>query len=279
MNFAWIIFIFALIAATKIQLKKFDLNFIPIIISYIFFIAVSCLFLTYVHYRYNQLGLFFYTLILGVLICNNISQYVIRKLCLSVIAILFLIQCYIDIDPVSNLLPFTKVNIGKEEMVSTRKYFYGGAPYYDYAYIEGDKRLMSQHLLAEGFEYNRQWINFQKVMEQAITNLKYDSSKLIILKNFGGWIENTNGQVFGVMDETGYYWDNNKNTVTRDNTGIPLNLTIGEWDFANENYNEIYYIDFPFNEFHTDNFFDKYSVMYQYKESVGPWVIGVYRIK
>lgn len=281
MNFAWIIFIFLIVFIWKAGGKKiiFNNRMLPILTSYLFFSLIGLAYFTYVHYRYVQLGLFFHTLLLGLIICNYLKSQRVRKICLTVIACLYFIESYVTIDPIMKFLPFSKVNAGNGLLLSTRKYFYGGEPFYDYAFIEGTDELMAEHHLAEGLEYNRTYIGLQRLMEKALEKIDYDSKKLIVLDNFGGWIENTNGQLFGVMDADGYFWDNDHRTVTRDDTGIPMNITLGEGLFDESVYSEIYYFDFVFNPYHKDEFLKYHQVIEHYEKSAGIWKVNIYRVK
>lgn len=295
MNFYWIIFpviILCIVARKVYQRKNKDLEgiaetgmqknvLLPICSAYIFFCVCGIAYFTYIHYRYIQLQQLFYVLLLGFFvlnICPDIKW--LRKSLLILVGLLFLIESYITVDPVTYFF-FDHLDIGNGQVVSTRKYWYiitdeeSGDGYY----WEPDRKVINQFYLAEGTEYNRETLGLQRMLERAIEAIDYNENKMIILDNFGGWMENTNGQLFGVMSCNGYWWDQKKGTVTRQQIGIPLNLTVDQRMFETDNYEEIYYFDFPFNQFHKNDVLDKYTILSEQAITYGKWKMKVYKVK
>lgn len=287
MNFMWIIvlagvilFIYKLVQhIRKRNVKMKLLNspvILPLLISWIMFIFVSMFYFTYVHYRYVQLNLFFMILFLGVL-GTVIKKEKLRTAFFGVVAILFLCQDYVMIDPVTYCL-FPKFDAGNQQVVSTRRYFYEGKTI---GFLEDDSFTIAKHYLHEGLDYNRQQFGLQNVLEQALSRIDYSSKKLIVLDNFGGWLENDCWQLFGDNRADCYYWSADKETVTRDETDEKLNLQIDleGYNVDMESYEEVYYLDFSFNPFIEDTFLEGRRSLEKFVVSSGPWEIQVYRMK
>lgn len=293
MNFYWIIFpiIVICVAARKIYRKRHENTeciknmrlwiVLPVCVAYFFFFICGIAYFTYIHYRYIQLGQLFYALILGFFIFDVCPDIVRLQNGLLISALcLFIVASYTTIDPVTNLF-FEHMDTGNGEVVSTRKYWYittdeeSGDGYY----WEADKEIMNQFYLAEGTEYNRETLGLQRMLETALKMIDYNEEKLIILDDFGGWMENTTGQLFGVMSRDGYRWDANKGTVTRQELGVPLNLSIDEIPCETSNYEEVYYFEFPFNPYHENDILEKYTVLSEQEACYGKWKMKLYKVK
>lgn len=287
MNFMWIVvlagvilFIFKLIQHIRKRNVKIKLLnspvIMPLLTSWIMFLFVSMFYFTYVHYRYIQLNVFFMILFLGVL-GMMIKKERLRTGFLGVVALLFLCQDYVMIDPVTYCF-FPKFDAGNQQVVSTRRYFYEGKTI---GFLEDNGSTIAKHYLHEGLDYNRQQFGLQKVLEQALGKINYSSKKLIVLDNFGGWLENDCWQLFGENKADCFYWSADKETVTRDGTDEKLNLQIDieGHNIEMEHYEEVYYLDFTFNPYIKDTYLESKTPLDKFDVSSGVWKIQVYRLK
>lgn len=291
MNFNWIIFpVICICVIQRLSHKRNKLKFnkdikekmwifLPASISFATFCAINIAYFTYIHYRYIQLGQLFYVIMLGFFILDICTEKKIQRIILIASLGLFFIESYVTVDPITYLF-FDHVNIGNGEIISTRKYWYivEDEETGDGYYWEADKEIMSQFFLAEGISYNRECLGLQRVLREALTTIDYDQNKLIVLDDFGGWLENTAAQLFGVMSREGYWWDPNRKTITRKETSVPLNFCSDEELEQINNYNEIYYIEFPFNPFHKSHVLDEYKTYIESEVCSGRWKIRVYKI-
>ena len=184
------------------------------------------------------------------------------------------------IDPVTYAF-FKHMNMGNGQTVSTRQYWYifedsdTGEGYF----WEADDSIMSAHYLAEGIEYNLENIGIQKMLEKAINDIDYNDNDLIIVDDFAGWPEYTFGQLFGVMESDGYYWDRDRQTVTRKVTNCPLNVIADEVEFDASRYEHIYYFNFPFNSYYHGQILNNYQTLFEHSVSYGRWKMKVYKVK
>ena len=289
-HFAWILVLFLIwfiikkhsqIRPRKIMcfLKSRPFYSFPLLCAALFFMVISLVYFTYVHYRYVQLGWFFYTLFLGYLVSAIFRGVLIKRTILAVCFCLFLTECYVTVDPLT-FLTFRKVDTGNGMSVSTRRYFYGGDAY-GYAYIEASPELISEHDLHEGLDHNRGILYLQNVLEQVFSFIDYDSSKLIVLDNFAGWIENDCWCLFGDNRVDGYYWDKDLRTVTSEpgSSGNESKFAIAGQTINFSDYSEIYYFDFSFNPYRDDNFLEDHAVISTVDFVSGIWRVSVSRIK
>lgn len=300
MNFYWLIWVLVIEMLVSVELyrrsRKMSVNeylvfigiqkrqkyYVPIFLTYLTFYLMGILYLTYIHYRYIQLGHLFYVLILGIVVDliprKKIGQ---KEWLLFPVLALFFIESFVLFDPVTFAF-FKKFDAGNGRLVSTRQYWYitlndeNSIGYY----WEAEDSVMAGHYLAEGTEYNRETIGLQRVLEKSFTDIDYKSDKLIVLNNIGGWIEYTCGELFGVMDAGGWFWDPDYKTVVRYDTGIPITFVTDDVDLRQyQMFNEIYYFDLPFNEFHSSNILQNNAYFSMTSESCGRWKIDIYQLK
>lgn len=299
MNFSWVVWILLLvmIIAVLIHCKKHKIKikiyvkhkiksrnkyYIPIFITYAFFFLIGVSYLTFVHYRYIQLGHLFFILCIGIIIDLIPGVSLKKDILILPLCIIFFVQCFVSIDPIRPYF-IDKVNVGEKYIPSTRQYWYitvdeeSGAGYY----WEAEDAVMAAHHFAEGTEYNRETITLQRLLEKTFKDIAYNKDKLIVLDNFAGWIEYTCGQLFGTMDSSGWFWDADYSTVVRYDTGIPMNFVIddADIDIYKEQYEEIYYLDFPFNEYHQNDILEKYLPVRSIEEEIHGWKITVHQLK
>lgn len=293
LHFAWVMLVLLIMAIVKLAILlyrgKCDIRgsiyrcmhksryVWPLGMSAVSFAAMSLIFVTYVHYRYLQLAWFFYVPVLyalTVFICQNIKW---QKIALTVCLVLFFMESYITIDPLSFLF-FRDFNTGNGRIISTKRYFddavEGGRGFY-----EAPESILVEFDLHEGTANNRQELNLQYLMEDAFTRIDYDSSKLIVLDDFGGWLDNDCWELFGAPHFDGWYWDKELQTVTTDSTKEEVRIVGSYWEINFDDYSEIYYIKFPFNPYREDNFVDEHDVVRRIDVSKGVWSIVISQVK
>lgn len=288
MNFMWIITLIVLIAVIVFIIRRFMHKsssdavsrgkiILPLFFSYVMFILINMAYFTYVHYRYIQLAIFFHVLALGIAVNYLINSKKIKNIVLCIIGVVFICESYITLDPLT-YITMPKFNAGNGTIISTRRYFYGGKSF-GYGYIENEKEVLNKFYLHEGLDYNRQQLGLQYALEDALTKIDYDSNSLIVLNNFGGWIENTCWSLFGANRTTGYYWDAQTHTMNHDAIGYKLHLTVPNVNIDFNKYSEIYYFDFSFNKYIKDNFIEENTPIDEFNVSNGVWKFTIYKIK
>lgn len=288
MNFMWIITLIVLIAVIVFIIRRFMHKsssdavsrgkfILPLFFSYVMFILINMAYFTYVHYRYIQLAIFFHVLALGIAVNYLINSKKIKNIVLCIIGVVFICESYITLDPLT-YITMPKFNAGNGTVISTRRYFYGGKSF-GYGYIENEKEVLNKFYLHEGLDYNRQQLGLQYALEDALTKIDYDSNSLIVLNNFGGWIENTCWSLFGANRTTGYYWDAQTHTMNHDAIGYKLHLTGPNVNIDFNKYSEIYYFDFSFNKYIKDNFIEENTPIDEFNVSNGVWKFTIYKIK
>lgn len=258
------------------EINESEYNYaFPIVTSAIFYAFISFFYFTYLHYRYVQLNLLFMVLLLGY--CVNYiyeSKKFVGNFVLTIVASLFLVESYFTIDPITYRL-FINFDAGNKNLVSTRRYFYDG---FDYGYLEDSGDVIAKHLLHEGTDYNREILQLQYALEDVLDAIDYNSDKLIILDNFGGWLDNDCWQLFGASNSKIYYWDANSKTVNMDKNGELINLSVDPSSWSYKKYNEVYYLDFTFNKYQSDSYLEKRPILDEFTCSKGAWKIRVCKI-
>lgn len=287
MNYMWIIVLAGVILLVykliqygrkrnvKIKLLRSPV-ILPLLTSWLMFLLVSMFYFTYVHYRYVQLNLFFMILFLGVL-GTMIKKERLRTGLLGVVALLFFCQNYVMIDPLTYFL-FPKFDAGNQQVVSTKRYFYEGRTV---AFLDDDDFIIAKNNLHESLDYNRQQFGLQKVLEKAFSSIDYSSEKLVVLDNFGGTLQNDCWQLLGENKTDCYYWNSEKETVTKDTEDEKLNLQtdMAGASIKTDGYKEVYYFDFTFNPYIKDTYLENKTPLDKFDVSSGAWKIQVYRLK
>ena len=301
MNFFWVILVVCILALILwfVRRRKSDssikdineglnvINQLPYIFSGMVFVVSQMAWFTYVHYRYIQTWLFYYILLFAVAVFCVIRNKRIRIVLLTAVAGLFLFESYLTIDPVTNRV-WRTVDIGDRSIATTRTYLYEGEST-GYGYVEGTDEQIATLYLALGVEYNRDCLNIQRIMEEALSDINYDSSKLIVLDTFGGSLSNTARQLLGGTVKTSYYYDNNNGTVEFfTETYSPDNVQDKEFinlakpdELGNlDDYTEVYYFKFPYNPYiDNDGILTIYASLYEFEVASNGWTMQVYRIK
>ena len=120
-------------------------------------------------------------------------------------------------------------------------------------------------------------MRLQYVLEDVFNRIEYNSNKLIILDNFGGWIQNDCWQLFGTDSVDVYYWDSNTKTINMNGTGELINLTVDP-SLSFEKYQEVYYLDFTFNKYQSDSYLENKEILEEFSCSNGAWKIRVCKL-
>lgn len=168
---------------------------------------------------------------------------------LCVVAVLFLVETFWTVDPVS-LGVFKTFDVGSTTLISTRA-FYGDDPS---AGIQTDDEHTSIRELGAGSHYNRQHVGFGYMFDEFLSDIKYDSDTLIILDPVLG--PATHEDLFSSRktNTTTQYFDELRGGVTLSKTDIPLNCIIAPSSSCDLNlsdyreYKRIIFISFPYRQ-------------------------------
>lgn len=208
-NFSWILALILVIGVItlpilykkKIRYEKSIAGLIGIGISYCIF---SCIYITYTTHRYNIIFpvlLMILSYIVLQQLLRSIKKYHLwNQVMVSGLAILFLIQSFITIDPVSNKV-FTTVETGSIPMLYTMK---------DYTHY------------GDGLIHNYQYTYIDKLFDKMLSEVGYNSNMYIMNAGAqgGGMQVNGNGTAYTVN------WDPKKGRRVFGNQkgSIPINV-------------------------------------------------------
>lgn len=198
MNFMWIISIgILLLLLAKCILKKnhqgTPKGLIPLFSSVIGFTIITILFVTHNHYRYKIAIDIVLLLMFIILVQAVILKTVIRKVLYGTISVLFLIQSFWSLDPVTNSMG-RLISLGNQRVMN-----------YDIGF--GNGVFVSDYIV-----YNRQASEWGKTVEKMLYSVEADEETLILLPKLSS---ETVYQVFGgfsqqSMERAGIYVDNMK---------------------------------------------------------------------
>lgn len=164
-NFIWIsvtaailcFIVFMFKTRKKIRMDKFIVLIASAVLPYVFFL---CVFVTYPLYRYKMIAAMCIVVLSGYFVCLIIDSVNIKRTYFFIISLLFLIQSYICIDPVTNRMG-RLFDTGNGILISTDKY--------EPLYISNN--IMINH---QGYE----WLNF---IQEALREINYNNQERILL--------------------------------------------------------------------------------------------------
>ena len=226
LNFNWILTILAAIVIWAVLLKKwrFSHSILPLLVSDLFFVVFSCLFVTVNHARYIDT----HVAVLNILAFLGIEALVQARtrIVLSIATVvLMVVSNYFTIDPITKLV-FQKYNVGTTTMIGTNRGEY----------------------MSDSMVYNRQWEFFDKALDQALKDI-VEEENLIFYPKINGWTWFFLGEGKDeIMVEQYYDVQKNKHVWSKnDNCVSYLLCNADSMEIIRENLADIgYYIYFPF---------------------------------
>lgn len=254
-NFQWLIIPLAILLVIKSINKKAKLTKISevyygAIVAYMFFLAFQLLYFTYPHYRYIKLNAVYYALAIELLLDKIFTKERIKYLLAVTISILFLVQSYWMIDPISNNI-FRKVSTGNGSITSLAYYIdKPNCPYI--LYSEKGGANLENEIFRDYVQNNRQYLGFEKCFERLMKKIDYTKNDGLILSPIysdpywgdEGW---TIVNMFGTYDKTLLHWNNTLRQITYDENDIELNFNdLNYYQINHSQYKKIWYIELPF---------------------------------
>lgn len=289
LNFAWIfsLFILICIVALLLQKRKFKANkniilqSMPILVSFVMFVAFQFIYITYTHIRYIYAYLPGFLLVFLSLIVVTYSPRQAIAI-LSTTAILLLCECFYTLDPISRQLCDT-INIGYTDIISTRTFVRDSD--YSIRTKKTHPKLIKYFQLASGeASYNRQDLYFLWAFEKFIDEIDYDDNTYIAVapiyeidNNNMTWIS-----LFGRWYSNELFYDNRTHKLVEDTSKTSLNISVikDESEVPYAEYDRVFLISFPYNElFDNDKFLSSFDVKNYFKVCKRGWEIQVYQIK
>lgn len=278
MNFNWIILL--LVIVSTLLLMRFKKRHIIITkfflinaISFMSFLGFNIGYITYVHYRYIRLNVYFLAIILAFCL-HSLSKIRKRISILGIfIACCIVIQNFYMIDPVTFAL-FRNVNIGNGRIITTRKYTRDSQS----NFILGGERAYNYTFLDSSYN-NKQSYGLEAVLEKTLSQVENISSSLIIFPDI--YKEQTLRSMFGRLDKNTYRWNETTNEISDYPGDILLNVIVStDWEKDMwDQYDNIYYIVFPYNESYNDDLFlQQFSVSDSEEISYLSWSIQLLKL-
>lgn len=299
MNFNWIIMfviLFGLVilicknkrkTLQKIYDKVLKTEILPISGASFVFIILSINYKTMVHYRYVQYFEFIYILIFSITVYYAFKEKI-RYIIGGIVIIAFMGQCFYPFDPLTNNVLFT-FDGGNGNIPSTRQLMCSN----DSVWYKASDKEIACNCMVEGLDYNYNKVYLQNLINKGLRRIKYDETKLIIVKNFTNDSNTTFASLFGHWRETKYYYDTSKSKIdlaqtlknkimneeNKNDNIINMNIISETELFDYDGYSEIYYFDFDFNKYYNSDFVNQHKIIDKFRINEGLWGIDVYKIK
>ena len=280
-NFAWIviavIIVCLLINIVKRKGKTEYKNFLPILCSFLFFVAFQYVYITYIHIRYIMPYIVGLIVIFGILLNTTFSKWIIGIM-ESIIVVLSLIQCFYTLDPVTRGV-FPNINIGGTEIITTRTFRRG---INNEAWLrQDDEAKMACLDMTQSAIYNRQYMYFQFAFEEALKTVQYDNNTLIIIsptyEELPGmtWI-----CLFGQWYTDKLYYDPCTYRLSENKELPSLKMAIYDDNILLDlnGYERVFYFDMPYNNLNNDYMYN-ISYIKSYKVEKKDWIINIYEVK
>ena len=282
-NFQWVITlaivigIFAIFFSGREKLK-IKCDSIPIIVSYIMFLLGQMFYVTYLLPRYILLQ-YLFMILLFAYITTNIKITELRlSVFYSIVCVLLCMQTFFTCDPVT-LAIFPKVKIGKGYMASANIIL----TYDEIHAVTGEDAYTMA--LSPYTQYNRQYLYKYKLMEKILSSINYSSNDVIVLPDMFHPI--SGGTYWGHVKVN--YYDKKTNAIYQLFEPMPVNNDLIEINyiiqteeeiFDFEQYENEYYIDFPYNEkFCSNKLIENYDAKYMFDVEYRMWMATVYKLK
>ncbi|GEM_PF-5824248 len=289
--------IFALIKKPLRDLKK-NAFLVSLLCSGALYYVFDLVYFNYVHYRYSQYNLLIMMILVGFALDEMVKSNVLRNVIPTVLACLFLTECYFTLDPVTRKT-WNTFDSGNGEAVTMQMYFYQVKD--AIGYVEGDRNsVVCTAFLNDGIDHNRSIIGLQRCLEEAMREISYTDSKAIVIDSYGDFLQLSLLGLFGYPEETSFNWNPELNTVQvkyHDVTGDLIGdeelpgypVTFLESTYYGEvvnssverenDFDEVYYFDFTFNQNITDNYLDGRQIINTRIITDGIWQIRVLKLK
>lgn len=225
MNFAWLLVVplgLFIVAFMKKRIQKIGGNrewMAGLVVSAVVFVLFNFSFYTFTHYRYLQLCLFFYLIFVIFLLEKSCQKVWIKRGVSLLMAVAFLVESFVTIDPVTYLV-FHDVELGNGKIVTTNEIEMYPSD------NESEERDEPKGQLLDAIVYNRECLGFERAFEEAMKDIGYDESTLLIFPTlYEQNVLYTFLAYFGVHDSSKLRWDDKTNNITIDERGTKINYT------------------------------------------------------
>lgn len=291
MHFTWVLLLIILIVIIVACIKKraglFNSSILLLVTSHAGFLFIELGFITHLHYRYIQLNIFFLICYL-VFLVGRLEIKKISYVITTIVLLLFIVENYYIADPLTRLL-YPEIDLGNVEAVSTWKLY--ADPNTNEVHYNPDG--FEDSLMRNGMSNNRQYIYLGKILNIALNDIGYNrKTGLLMPFSFGG---SSYGNVFGKQNNEEINWIcydskthilmmNNiySNYLDRDYM-VPFHLY---WvkdltalpDMGGVQYQDLYYIAFPFCEEDNQIFRDHHEILETKEYSLMGWKLQLYKV-
>lgn len=287
LNFIWVIVLIGLLLILKniflnrkwiLKNEYFKKIREPLIGGFIVFLSFNLFYIAHCPARYILPGCVIICIFFAYIVSETIKKEKVRKTIYSTVALLFLVENFFTIDPLTLEL-FQNISIGKGNIITTRTFVTN-----ENKKIVTEDAEISSHALANSASYNRQYTYLGNLIERFLKKIDYADDTLILLAPIYGEDHITKLSLFGKWKSDDlYYYDLDTGHVVLDANKTLLNLQVMSTDAGKEfdKYNKVYLVYFPYREqyFKIDPLIQDLEIMNQFDVEYRQWVLEAYQLK
>lgn len=285
MNFAWIPTILIAITFITALLKKKLNKSKPLhkitkvlIVCYIIFLSTQLFYVTYVFPRYIMLQYFFLACMMQWALNQNVIKNSYKLIVSSITLVATLIQNFYSLDFITKSI-FDTMDIGKTVMTVNSPIIYLNN---STVLTEEEAKFLE---LSPYADMNRQWSYFDVLINKFLNTIQYSEGDLVLYPDT--FYPRSSNIFFGLGSDTYYSEESHglrQNIISAvDDIGtdsVKYNAKIvTDFDMDFDQYNNVYYLEFPFDTVQKEKFLQNYDVVNTYQISYRGWKLTAYKIR
>lgn len=287
MNFAWLLIIplaLFVVALFRKKISHIEVNvewFIGFSFTGIVFLVFNCSYYTYTHYRYLMLYLPLFLLLVLYLLEKSTKNVWIKRSVSMIFAGAFLLESFVTADPVT-YLAFRNIDTGNGKIVTTSVFAVDSENKQSFINISGEEVTRRTDFL-DAIVYNRDYLGFERVMEEALQDIDYEESKGILFPAI--YDESMFSTIFALLGTHApweLYWDSDTGNITLNQSKERINWT----DISKElpenigDYEELWYVKIPYQgEMYEEKNLKYFEIMEERTYTAGKWKIILERVR
>lgn len=287
LNFKWVVVLVIVWGTIAVLSRRRTLLFsragMAVLCSFIFFIVFQLFYFTYPNYRYYSPDAFFAVLFVGyTLVYCMQNRRVVTNVIASALSVLFFVQSFFQIDPLSNL-SFKRVSAGNGDLISLSRY--GASEKYASVLVDEDHGAdLKNEKFRDYVQINREYTGFQLCVERLFRKIGIGSDTGIVVESafedpYWGNLAWTFANLFGTTSVKDVAWDPDMGKLTyKYESSVPVNWISEEDTDKISNYRSVWYLVFPFDGKGAD-LLKHYHVKAKLEENLGNWKVIAYKIR
>ncbi len=288
LNFQWLVIIPAglLVIELICRAKKFRIReeALALLGAFGCFAVFQLFYITYPHYRYLVENAFFLTILTACTV-YDLKWKKLQAVVPAVLSVVFLVQCFINIDPVTKKLS-RLVSTGNGEIFS-EAYFASDPRAAGCALYEEEGGDLSSEVFRDYVQNNRQYLGFERCFEKFLKEIDYTSDTGILVSPLfddGYWGRDiwTSVNMFGTFEREKLHWSKARGQLTYDVNDAPIswiNTDPEGMKAGMQRCRQVWYVELPYRpDWDYDGFINQFRIAETKEVTEGQWSFRAYRL-